>query len=107
MTKQHRGGDMDIEARMAKAQTEIENLKATQAEMRLSIERGFSEQRAAFEHAIGELRATIERGFSEQRAAFERALSEERLAWKRGLRWSIGISLTTLALVISLLTRSL
>lgn len=88
---------MDVEERMAKAEAEIAILKEMQTEMRATIERGFSEQRAA----MTEIRKAMERAFSEQRTA----LAEERGARERGVRWSLAISLTILALVLGIITR--
>ena len=70
---------MDIEERMTKADTEISMLKDMQSEQR---------------REMAELRGVVERGFSEERAARE-----------RGVRWSIGLSLTILALVLGILVR--
>lgn len=81
---------MEIEERMAKAETEIETLKETQRTLQAAMERGFAEQRAA----MAELRIAMDRGFAEERAARERAF-----------RWSFSATLSILALVLGIIAK--
>jgi len=103
---------MDIEERMAKAETEIAILKQMQVESRAAMERGFSEQRAA----LAELRSMMERGFAEQRQALDSGLREEREArerataelrqeMQRAFRWTFSALLSILALVLGIIAR--
>lgn len=84
---------MDIEERMAKAETDVAVLKEVQ---RLLL------------HEMGELRGTMERGFAEVRAALaeERvALAEERAERQREFRWMFSALLAILALVLGMVAR--
>ena len=110
---------MDIEERMAKAETEIAILKQMQVESRAAMERGFSEQRVALAEqraALAELRSMMERGFAEQRQALdsglreerearERAIAELRQEMQRAFRWTFSALLSILALVLGIIAR--
>ncbi len=103
---------MDIEERMAKAETEIATLKQMQIELHSAMERGFAEQRTA----LADLRAAMDRGFAEQRQtldasmreereARERAIAELRQEMQRGFRWTFSALLSILALVLGIIAR--
>lgn len=77
---------MDIEERMAKAETDIAVLKETQ---RLLLQE------------MTELRGAVERGFAEQRAA----LAEERAERQREFRWLFSALIAILALVLGMVAR--
>ena len=81
---------MEIQERMAKAETEIAVLKESQRALQAMVERGFIEQR----EATAELRMAMERNFAEERAARERAF-----------RWTFSAMLSMLALLLGVIAK--
>lgn len=77
---------MDIEERMAKAETDIAVLKEAQ--------RALLQGQADLRDEIGKLREVVERGFAEERAARERAF-----------RWTFSAVIAILALVLGMVAR--
>ncbi|WP_426318050.1 hypothetical protein [Pseudoduganella sp. R-43] len=107
---------MDIEERMAKAETEIAILKEMQNELRAAMALGFAEQRQVMEAGFAEQRRVMEAGFAEQRQALdaglrevrearERAIAELRQEMQRGFRWTFSALLSILALVLGIIAR--
>jgi hypothetical protein len=95
---------MEIQERMAKAETEIAVVKESQQALQATVERGLSQLQA--------FQAATERAFSEQREAtaelrmaMERNFAEERAARERAFRWTFSAMLSMLALLLGVIAK--